>query len=412
MRAELFVFIIIIAFIAAVDVPLFLHIRRRIDDYSNTLKVTIKTVFLAIPVLIIPAMWMLFSHVKTTHGPELYVSFANMLGLFMLIYIPKLVFVIVKGIDFFIHSIPVKRKPHETGKPISRSEFMGKMGLAVASIPFASMIYGMARGRYDFYVKHKEIKYENLPEAFDGLNIIQISDIHLGNFNYEYHRLYEVVELINKSNPDLIFMTGDMVNNFAEETNGWAPIFTKMKARIGKYSVLGNHDYGDYSRWSSQHAKNQNLEGIKTAHKRFGFNLMLNTNETLTINGQSISLIGIENWGLPPFPQYGDLEKAKIGVPDEHFKILLSHDPTHWETEIRDHENIDLTLAGHTHGMQLGIKWKDKQWSPAKWKYNYWDGLYNSGNKYLYVNRGLGFIGIPMRIGMPPEITRITLRKA
>lgn len=411
MRAELFLFIIIIAFITAVDLPLYLHLQRRIEKYSTSLRVLLKALFLAIPVFIIPAMWILFSQVKTTHQPELYVNFANLLGVFLIIYIPKLVFLFFKGVDFFIHSIPVKRRTQSNGQRISRSEFMGKMGLAIASIPFASMFYGMARGRYDFYIKHKEIKFPNLPEAFDGLNIIQISDIHLGNFNYEYHRLYEVVDLINKSNADLIVMTGDMVNNFAEETNGWAPVFTKMKANIGKYSILGNHDYGDYSRWTSHHAKKQNLEGIKSAHRRFGFNLMLNENKTLTIDGQSISLIGIENWGLPPFPQYGDLEKAKVGVPDDHFKILLSHDPTHWETEIRDNENIDLTLAGHTHGMQMGIKWKDKQWSPAKWKYNYWDGLYKSGKKYLYVNRGLGFIGIPMRIGMPPEITQLTLRK-
>lgn len=269
----------------------------------------------------------------------------------------------------------------------------------------------MAKGRFDFYLKNVDLHFPNLPKAFNGFKIVQISDIHLGNYNKEYYRLHEVTELINKQQPDLILMTGDMVNNFSSETNGWEVVFSKMKARLGKYSILGNHDYGDYSRWKSEHAKNKNFKEIINAHKRFGFQLLRNESIRVEEGREFINLLGVENWGKPPFPQYGDLNKTMAGINENDFNILLSHDPDHWEAEVWD-KNIDLTLAGHTHGMQLGVKWKDKVWSPAQWKYKYWDGLYKKDRQYLYVNRGLGFVGIPMRVGMPPEITVFTLNKA
>ena len=221
--------------------------------------------------------------------------------------------------------------------------------------------------------------------------------------------MHEVTDIINQQKPDLILMTGDMVNNYAYETEGWEVVFSKMQARLGKYSILGNHDYGDYSRWSSIKARERNFNGILNAHKRFGFHLLRNESLKIEEGRDYFNLSGVENWGKPPFPQYGDLSKAVNGISPEEFTLLMSHDPDHWETEVQG-KNINLMLAGHTHGMQFGFKWKDKVYSPAKWKYKYWDGLYQNEDEYLYVNRGLGFVGVPMRVGMPPEITLFTLQ--
>lgn len=411
MRADILFFIIIIAFILVVDIPLYLLLKKKISSLSKKNRVIINVLYVAVPTLLIAALGIMFGNVKTTQSPELYVTFSDLFAIFLILYIPKLVYVFVKSLGSFMDLFVSKKRKTQNGTRITRSEFMGTLGLAVAAIPFTSMIYGMAKGRYNFYTKRHTLRFSNLPSSFENLRIIHISDIHLGNFNYEYDRLLEVAELINECQPDLILFTGDLVNNFASETKGWAPVFLKMKARIGKYSILGNHDYGNYSRWPSEAAKKQNFDTIKEAHNKFGFKLLLNENAQIVINDEVISIIGIENWGLPPFPQYGDFAKAMQNVPDGHFKILLSHDPTHWQTEIRDNENIDLTLSGHTHGMQMGIKWRDKRWSPAQLKYKYWDGLYKENNKYINVNRGLGIIGIPMRIGMPPEITLLTLKR-
>lgn len=412
MRADILFFIIIIAFILAIDIPIYFLIKRKTQRLSKLIKVFTAIIFITIPLVLILMLWVMFANVKTTYTPELYVTFSNLLAVFLIIYIPKFVFIIFKVFDYVIDLFSAKKRSTlRQGNKVTRSEFMGTIGLAMAAIPFTSMIYGMAKGRYNFYIKRHSLSFSNLPAAFDKLKIIHISDIHLGNFNYEYDRLLEVADMINSCKPDLILFTGDLVNNFGSETKGWAHVFQKMNARIGKYSILGNHDYGNYSRWPSEAAKKQNFDIIKAAHQEFGFNLLLNENTQININNEAISLLGIENWGLPPFPQYGDFAKTKQNVPNDHFKILLSHDPTHWETEIRDNEDIDLTLSGHTHGMQMGIKWRDKRWSPAQWKYKYWDGLYKENNKYINVNRGLGIIGIPMRIGMPPEITLITINR-
>jgi len=289
------------------------------------------------------------------------------------------------------------------------SVLLYQMSFFVAAIPVVSVLYGVTKGKFKYRVIHEKIRFKNLPESFRGLKIVQISDMHLGSFRRKYEQIAKAVEMINEQEPDLIFFTGDLVNNFAEETDGWAPVLAKMKAKYGKYSVLGNHDYGDYSEWESPAAKEKNLTAIKNFHKKIGFRLLLNESETLTIDGEEIALVGVENWGKPPFPQHGDLNKALANVAPEQFKMLLSHDPSHWDEEVLTGTDIDITFAGHTHGMQFGIERAGIKWSPIQYKYPRWGGLYNEKEQYLYVNRGLGYHGFSGRIGMPPEITVVEL---
>ncbi|MFC0875017.1 metallophosphoesterase [Saccharicrinis sp. FJH2] len=418
MRADFWFLFVIIALLFIVDGLIYKYINRWMTRKQKLIKLSFFTVYWIIPVVFSVIFVYYFSLLKQADTGNYYYHFMWIIGMFLLIYVPKLIYLffiflntIYNLIRQFVVNLKSERRPRK-GDKITRSEFLGKAGLLMAAIPFASMLYGMAKGRFNYYVKHAPIKFKNLPDAFDGYKIIQISDIHLGNYNKEYHRLYPIINMINDENPDLILFTGDLVNNFSDETIGWAPVFNKLKAKYGKYSILGNHDYGNYSRWKSKEAKKRNFDEIVQAHKRFGFTLLRNQNVDLVLNNQTIKLAGNENWGLPPFPQYGDLTKTLKGISKDNFTILMSHDPDHWEAEILPDSNVELTLAGHTHGMQMGISYKNLKWSPAKWKYRYWDGLYTKGDRHLYVNRGLGFIGIPMRIGMPPEITLLELRKA
>lgn len=418
MRAGIIILVNLILFLGVVDTLLYLNLRKFFP--SNSLPSLLKIVFWTIPVAFTIAFIWLFVKNSGNITEQDYYLFTMLNGIFLLLYIPKLTYLIYA----FFYAIVIRlisakswAKPSRSVKSdkksnrITRAAFLGRAGMAVAGAPFLSLLYGMAKGRFNFFLKPVTLHFQNLPDAFDGLKIVQISDIHLGNLNKEYHRLHEVSKLINAENPDLIFMTGDLVNNFATETEGWENVFSKMNARIGKYSILGNHDYGDYSRWTSVHAKRRNFEDILAAHKRFGFHLLRNENTVLEKGKDKINLIGVENWGKPPFPQYGNLALATHGMDANLFQILLSHDPDHWEAEVLPNSNVDFTLSGHTHGMQFGVKFKNSTWSPAKWKYKYWDGLYKHEKRCLYVNRGLGFIGIPMRVGMPPEITVFTLKR-
>ena len=248
--------------------------------------------------------------------------------------------------------------------------------------------------------------------AFDGFKVVQISDMHIGSFHGHENQVKKAIELVNEQKPDLILFTGDLVNNFTEELNGWIPILSNLKAKYGMYSILGNHDYGDYYEWENEAEKAKNLNDLKQAHKNIGFRLLLNENEKISINNSEIAIVGVENWGLPPFPQYGNLNAAMNGSAEMPFKILMSHDPSHWDAEVIEKTDIDLTLSGHTHGMQFGIEIGNIKWSPVKYKYPRWAGLYKDKDQYLYVNRGFGYIGFPGRVGMPPEITLIELEKA
>jgi len=294
----------------------------------------------------------------------------------------------------------------------SRRKFISQVALGLAAIPFSSLLYGMYKGKYNFRVLNYTLHFEDLPEAFDGYRITQISDIHSGSFDNK-EKIEYAVDLINEQASDILLFTGDMVNNKASEMLPWKDTFGKLRAKDGLYSVLGNHDYGDYVDWSSAAAKKQNLEDLKTLQKEIGFDLLLNENRFLEKEGQRIALIGVENWGIGGFKQAGDLKKASEQVHKDDFKILMSHDPSHWDkVVVNDSYHYHLTLSGHTHGMQFGIEipgWI--KWSPAKWRYKQWAGIYTELGQHINVNRGFGYLGYPGRVGIWPEITVIELKR-
>jgi len=294
-----------------------------------------------------------------------------------------------------------------------RRTFISQIALGLAAIPFIGIIDGIWKGRYRYRVISHTLEFEDLPDEFDGFTIAQISDIHSGSFDNQ-EKVENGVQMVNELGADAIMFTGDMVNNTATEAEPWIDTFKKLNGKNGVFSILGNHDYGDYWRFPSAQAKVNNLNRLKEIHAEMGMDLLLNESRFFERNSQRLYLAGVENWGLPPFPQYGDLQEALNGIPEDAFTILLSHDPSHFDAEVKQHsKKVHLTLSGHTHGMQFGIEipgWI--KWSPVKFKYPKWAGLYpEPDGQVLHVNRGFGFLAFPGRVGMWPEITHITLRK-
>lgn len=296
---------------------------------------------------------------------------------------------------------------------ISRIKFLSQLAITFTVIPAVSFLYGMIKGAYKYRVHKAEVKSPNLPEAFDGFKIVQISDIHIGSF-MDNEPVKKAFDIVMQQGADVILFTGDLVNNIADETRGFEEQLKSLKAPHGVYSVLGNHDYGDYVSWPTEEAKKQNLDAIKKVHADSGWKLMMNEHVALEKGGQKIALLGIENWGANMhFPKYGKMHLAYEGANQYPFKILMSHDPSHWDKQIRtEYPDIDLTLSGHTHGMQFGIEIPGFKWSPVQYIYKQWAGLYKQDNQHLYVNRGLGFLGYPGRVGIWPEITVIELKRA
>jgi len=339
------------------------------------------------------------------------------LGLFLLIYIPKIIItVFLLGEDILRTLIGTYQYFSHTETSSSffpgRRTFISRAALAVAAIPFASIIYGIWQGRYNYKVIRQKLFFEDLPDEFDGFTILQLSDIHSGSFDNP-DKIQHGVDLMNEQEFDLFVFTGDIVNTHATEMDNWMEMFSGIKKpEFGKYSILGNHDYGEYVTWPSENAKQSNFEAIKAIHPKIGFNLLLNQNVKLKKGNSEIALIGVENWGRG-FKQVGDLKKATEGIQKEDFKILLSHDPSHWDIEVQDNPlNYHLTLSGHTHGMQFGIEIPGFiKWSPAQYVYKHWAGMYENLGRYLYVNRGFGYHAYPGRVGIWPEITLIELKK-
>lgn len=293
----------------------------------------------------------------------------------------------------------------------ARSLYVSEATLVLAVIMILIILFGLTRGKHFYRVRKETLYFPDLPEVFDGFTITQLSDIHSGSLN-DIKGVQKGIDLANAQNSDLLLFTGDLVNNMATEMDPWIPYFTKLKAPYGKYSVLGNHDYGDYIRWDNKEAKEANLNRLKEVHAETGFRLLLNEAVIINKQGQSIALVGVENWGKGGFHQYGDLKEATSHIPDDAFKILMSHDPSHWDEVTVDHnQHVHLTLAGHTHGMQFGIELFGFKWSPIQYFYKQWAGLYQRDGKYLYVNRGFGYHGLKGRVGVWPEITVLTLKR-
>lgn len=303
------------------------------------------------------------------------------------------------------------RIPGEVQFMPARRALISKIALGLAALPFTSLLYGMYRGKYNYKVLAYELEYEDLPEAFDGFTITQISDIHSGSFDNPEKVAYGI-DLINQQQSDLVLFTGDLVNNKAAEIKPWIPYFSKISAPHGIYSVLGNHDYGDYTRWETEELKSKNLESLFKSQKEMGWKLLLNEADFIEKKGARLAIVGVENWGNG-FKRVGDLDRALAKVEEKDFKILLSHDPSHWEAKVLPHPyKVHLTLSGHTHGMQFGIEipgWI--KWSPVKWRYKQWAGIYEASNQKLNVNRGFGYLAYPGRVGMWPEISVITLKR-
>ncbi|NQU34198.1 MAG: metallophosphoesterase [Bacteroidetes bacterium] len=284
------------------------------------------------------------------------------------------------------------------------------IGIIISGFVSSVLLYGILFGKNEVAVQEIELEFKNLPESFDGYKVVQISDIHLGSFTSQ-QVLRKTQKQIQTLQPDLLLFTGDLVNNFSQELKGWDSVFHGINGNTNSFSILGNHDYGDYSNWENDTDRANNFQSITEAHKKFGFQLLRNQNITLLAGSDSIYLIGVENWGHPPFPQYANLKQAFSGIPDNSFKILMTHDPAHWESQIKDKENIELSLSGHTHALQWGVKTAGIPFSLSYFIRKNWGGLYKSNNSYLYVNTGLGTVGIPYRIDIPAEITLITLKR-
>lgn len=370
---------------------------------SNILKYSIHILFWFFTFGLIAAIIILKLKLDSITPKRKQLLISSLYGLTISSFIPKIIFIIVISI-LFVTNYAITDKESLLIIPL--------LGLFAGFLPFFVIAYGVFKAIYNFKIHEHILSFSHLPEAFDGLKIVQISDLHLGSFNHRFHILDRAIVKINQLQPDLIFFTGDLVNNYAWELRGWKKSFRHLSAKKGMYAVLGNHDYGDYSVWESAEAKQKNFEGITNFFKDNNFKLLLNDSEILEIDNQQLAIVGVENWGNPPFKQYGDLQTALFKAENTPFKILLSHDPSHWSEEVLHETDIALTLSGHTHGMQAGVSFGKKEWSPIKYKYKHWAGLYQENGQYLYVNRGLGWMGFPGRLGMRPEITCITLQKS
>jgi predicted MPP superfamily phosphohydrolase len=338
-------------------------------------------------------------------------------NLFITLFVTKIfVLVFLLGEDVFRIFTGIFKKVSGTnleGAPLmpERREMVSKVALMFAAIPFASFIYGITKGKYSYKIHRKELFFKDLPEVFNGFTITQISDVHAGSFD-DKNAVHEGIKLIQELNSDVFVFTGDMVNNRAEEIEPFKDIFGSIKAKHGQFSILGNHDYGDYVAWESPRHKTENLNRLKQHHADMGYKLLLDEHIRIQKDNESIVLAGVENWGKG-FGERGDLQKALHGTNDKDFKVLLSHDPSHWDEQVKVNQNpIHLTLSGHTHGMQMGVEIPGFKWSPVKFRYKNWAGLAAHEDRHLYVNRGYGFIGFTGRVGIWPEITVLTLRKA
>ena len=388
-----------------------LLVRRWIPSYSTLLHI----VYWAVPVILLLLIigTMVWSPQPTKSKVMLWSS-----SILFGIFIAKFVWLLFMVLDDLVRIIRLggQRVSREPGvKPISRSQFIVTTGALLAGTLFGTMIYGIARGAHNYTVMRRRLKLKNLPKAFQGFKIVQISDVHSGSF-WSKDGVKRGIQMILDQKPDAIFFTGDLVNSKTSEFEDFKEIFGRLEAPYGVYSVLGNHDYGDYYRWPDKNGvtKEQNLQQLINHQSDMGWNLLMNESKIIEKDGEKLGVLGVENWsGHKRFPKYGKLDQAYAGVADVENKLLLSHDPSHWRAEVlKDYPTIDATFSGHTHGMQFGIDTKYYKWSPVKYQYPEWADLYEENGQYLYVNRGFGYLGFPGRVGFLPEITVFELETA
>lgn len=403
---------ILLALLFAIDYYAFQAVRMAGPIWPKNLRTAFTVGYLLTSVF--AYLYILGSAVGLTDGRDSHWP-QYIRALVFIIFASKFVVALFVGIDdvrrLFAWSISYFTSPE--GFSSSRSRFLSQLGVIAGAIPLVSLTYGMWRNPYRYQIHRHRVDIDDLPASLRGLRVVQISDIHSGTFLFK-EPLETAVEMINDLKADLVFFTGDLVNYAAVEMQPFIGVFSQIKARYGVYSVLGNHDYGDYMRWDSLHAKEANFNQLVDTHRQLGWDLLRNEHRILEINGEKLAVIGVENSSATPrFHNYGDLKKATAGTDQAALKLLLSHDPSHWNAEVTTgFQDVALTFSGHTHGFQFGIEipgWV--KWSPSKYVYKQWAGLYSNGKQHLYVNRGFGMLGYPGRVGILPEITCIDLQE-
>lgn len=387
------------AFVFLVELISYLGFRQLIYQASKKIPWYLSVLFFLISLFTVGMLIYSFSNPESIRQSRDYTFFNFVIVVSFLNLAPKSFFALMTILSYFMRWI--------TG---IREQIITLVGsFLIGSGIFLVFSYGIFIGRYQVIINRQDLYFDNLPAQLDSFKIVQLSDIHLGSFKNDPDILKKTINKIETIQPDLLLFTGDIVNNFGEEMNGFEPYLKLLSARYGKYAIQGNHDYGDYYEWPDSISKRKNLEQIESGLTQAGFKLLLNQWDRIVVKDTSIALIGVENWGHKPFPQYANLNVAMKGVPANSFKILMSHDPAHWEAIVLPQTDIPLTLSGHTHGGQFGLKIAGIEFSPIYFVQKYWGGLYKSDNQYLYVNRGLGTIGFSGRIEMNPEITLLTL---
>lgn len=328
-------------------------------------------------------------------------------GIFVLLYIPKTLFVTFIVLDELFY---------QTGQFMSlvseRFIFFSYPGIALTLVAIIVIAQGMSIGKRRLQIRKFNLNFNSFPESLNHLKIVHISDLHFGSISPKSGYPRKIVNRINALNPDIVLFTGDLINNVAAEAEPWIEEMKNIQSQQGKFSIMGNHDYGEYVTWESEEARREDHQKLEKIHHEMGFRLLSNESVQIGKNGETVGIAGVENWGLPPFPQYGNLEQAMEQCGNTPFQILMTHDPSHWEQQVKGKTTIGLTLSGHTHGFQFGIFSKKFKWSPVQYKYSHWAGLYTHGKQYLHVSKGLGYIGFPGRIGMPPDIALITIRSS
>lgn len=415
MGSKITLAIVLIIVVLVIDVRMLMSVRHVTKKYSQRTKLLLTVLSWSITAMVVAIIaWYYMApylSIQVGISPSVATGIVTVYLFKFTTFAVLLIDDVQLGVRTSIQFLRFRRSGKIHGVPITRGTFLTKSALIAGGLPLSGSVFAIMHGAYDYRVRKQTVMLKNLPQKFDGIRLAQISDIHSTD-SYNKTAVRGGVELAMNEKADIVLFTGDLVNYRTEEVKNFVSVFDKIRAPLGVFSVTGNHDYGDYVSWTSNAAKDQNFADMITAHKELGYDLLMNEHRFIEVEGEKIALMGIENWGTGRFPKYGRMDLAYAGIEESPVKILLSHDPSHWDAQVRPlYPDIDLMLAGHTHGFQMGIEVGDFKWSPAQYNYKQWAGLYTEGNQHLYVNRGFGCIGYLGRIGMPPEITILELKR-